>query len=47
LFTARSKVREATNALLAARQLGFVSIGPKTLVRLAPVHEPQRRRIHG
>lgn len=47
LFTARSKVREAANALLAARQLSFVSIGPKTLVRLAPVHEPQRRRIHG
>ncbi len=47
LFTARSKVREAMNALLAARQLSIVPIGPKTLVRLAPVHEPQRRRIHG
>ncbi|HYX52953.1 MAG TPA: crosslink repair DNA glycosylase YcaQ family protein [Candidatus Limnocylindrales bacterium] len=47
LFTARSKVREAMNALLTARQLSMVSIGPKTLMRVAPVNEPQRRRIHG
>ncbi len=44
--TSRAKVREAVNALLAARELSFVSVGPKTLLRLAPA-QPQRRRSHG
>jgi DNA-binding transcriptional regulator YbjK len=44
--TSRSKVREAINALLSARELSFVGAGPKTLIRLTPVAEP-RRRIHG
>jgi 23S rRNA pseudouridine2605 synthase len=44
--TSRSKVREAINALLSARELSFVGAGPKTLLRLTPVTEP-RRRIHG
>jgi 23S rRNA pseudouridine2605 synthase len=43
--TSRSKVREAINALLSARELSFVGVGQKTLIRLAPV--PERRRIHG
>jgi 23S rRNA pseudouridine2605 synthase len=45
-LTSRSKVREAINALLSARELNFVSAGAKTLIRLAPVPEP-RRRING
>ncbi|HEU5415336.1 MAG TPA: crosslink repair DNA glycosylase YcaQ family protein, partial [Candidatus Angelobacter sp.] len=45
-LTSRSKVREAINALLSARELNFVGAGPKTLIRLAPVPEP-RRRING
>lgn len=45
-LTSRSKVREAINALLSARELSFVGAGPKTLIRLTPVTEP-RRRIHG
>ena len=45
-LTSRSKVREAINALLAARELSFVGAGPKSLIRLTPVTEP-RRRIHG
>ncbi len=46
-LTSRSKVREAVNALLAARELSFVTIGPKTLIQMTPPLEPQqRRRIH-
>jgi len=33
-FIARSKVREAVNALLAARELGFVSVGNKSLIQV-------------
>jgi hypothetical protein len=44
--TSRSKVRDAINALLSARELSFVGAGSKTLIRLTPVAEP-RRRIHG
>ena len=44
--TSRSKVREAINALTAARELSFLAIGPKSYIRLAPLSE-QRRRIHG
>jgi 23S rRNA pseudouridine2605 synthase len=50
-LTSRSKVREAVNALLAARELVWVSSGTKTLLRLAPVLEPRnpvrRRPVHG
>ncbi len=46
-LTSRSKVREAINALLAARELSFVVVGSKTLIRLTPVVEDQRRRNHG
>lgn len=42
-FTSKSKVREAVNALLAARELGFVQVGAKTLIHLAPVLEPRSR----
>lgn len=45
-LTSRSKVREAVNALLAARELSFVPVGAKTLVRLTEVLE-QRGRNHG
>jgi hypothetical protein len=34
-------------ALLAARELSFVSVGGKSLIRMAPVVEPQRSRVHG
>ena len=45
-LTSRARVREAVNALLAARELGFVAVGSRTLLRLAPA-PPERRRIHG
>jgi len=45
-LTSRSKIREAMNALLSARELNFITVGNKNLVRLAPV-QSQRRRGHG
>jgi hypothetical protein len=46
-FTSRAKVREAVKALLAARELNFVTVGGKSLIRMAPVVESQRSRVHG
>ncbi|MGC2695147.1 MAG: crosslink repair DNA glycosylase YcaQ family protein [Candidatus Angelobacter sp.] len=46
-LTSRSKVREAVNALLQARELSFVTMGAKTLIRMTPPLEDQRRRNHG
>lgn len=46
-LTSRSKVREAVNALLAARELSFVSVGPRTLIRIGAPEELQRRRKRG
>jgi hypothetical protein len=40
-FVARSKVREAVNALLAARQLSFASIGHKSMIQIT---QPQTAR---
>lgn len=45
-LTSRSKVREAINALLSARELSFVGAGAKPLIRLTPLPEP-RRRMNG
>jgi len=41
-FAARSKVREAVNALLAAREFSFVPIGHRTLIQVTP-REPARK----
>jgi len=40
-FVARSKVREAVNALLAARELSFVPVGHRSLIQIAQA--PVRR----
>jgi len=45
-LTSRSKVREAVNMLLQARELSFVPVGARTLIRMTPPPEQQRRR-HG
>jgi hypothetical protein len=45
-LTSRSKVREAVNTLLHARELSFVTVGSKSLIRMTPPPEQQRRR-HG
>jgi uncharacterized protein YcaQ len=36
-FVARSKVKEAVNALLAARELSFVHVGGKSMLQITPV----------
>ena len=41
-FVARSKVREAVNALLAAREFSFVPVGHRTVIQVT-VREPVRR----
>jgi hypothetical protein len=41
-FVARSRVREATNALLAARELSFVHVGNRSLVQVTQA-QPIRR----
>ncbi len=46
-LTSRSKVRDAVNALLAARELSFVTVDARTLIHMTPPPEPQRRRNHG
>jgi hypothetical protein len=43
-MTSRSKVREAVGALLQARELNLVTIGTKSLIRLTPAPDMQRRR---
>jgi hypothetical protein len=43
-LTSRSKVREAVGALLQARELSLVTIGTKSLIRLTPAPDTQRRR---
>lgn len=45
-LSSRSRVREAVNALLQARELSFVTVGAKTLIRMTPPPE-QRSRNHG
>jgi len=41
-FTARSKVRDAVNALLAARELSFVPVGHKSLIQVTQ-RQPARK----
>ena len=43
-MTSRSKVREALGALLQARELNLITIGTKSLIRLTPPPDTQRRR---
>jgi 23S rRNA pseudouridine2605 synthase len=42
-MVARSRVREAVNALLAAREFSFVTVGRRTLIRLTPPVSPAVR----
>jgi hypothetical protein len=39
-FVARSRVKEAVNALLAARELSFVHVGGRSMVHITPAKEP-------
>jgi Winged helix DNA-binding domain len=43
-FVPRSRVREAINALLAARELSFIHVGNRSLIQIAPARaEPASR----
>jgi uncharacterized small protein (DUF1192 family) len=45
-LASRAKIRDAVNALLAARELTVIAIGARTMVHLTP--EPElRRRVNG
>jgi hypothetical protein len=39
-FVARSKVKDAVNALLAARELSFVHVGGKSMLQITPAKTP-------
>jgi 23S rRNA pseudouridine2605 synthase len=46
-FVARSRVKDAINALLAARELSFVRVGDKSMIQVTPaktVHTASERR---
>lgn len=43
-LVARSKVREALNALLAARELSYLRVGHRSLVQVAPAREKHQRK---
>jgi hypothetical protein len=39
-FVARSRVKEAVNALLAARELSFVHVSGRSMLQITPAKEP-------
>jgi hypothetical protein len=39
-FVARSRVKEAVNALLAARELSFIHVGGRSMLHITPAKEP-------
>ena len=43
-FVSRSRVREALNALLAARELSFVPVGHQSLIQVTPVPPARKSR---
>jgi Winged helix DNA-binding domain len=47
-FVSRSRVREAINALLAARELSFIHVGERSLIRVTPAKaEPPVSQPYG
>lgn len=41
-FVARSRVKEAVNALLAARELSFVHVGSKSMIQMTPAQSASK-----
>jgi hypothetical protein len=39
-FVARSRVKEAVNALLAARELSFIHVSGRSMLQITPEKEP-------
>jgi len=46
-FVPRSRVKEAINALLAARELSFIRVGNRSLIQIAPSRAEQAPRASG
>jgi len=46
-FVPRSRVKEAINALLAARELSFIRVGNRSLIQVAPVKVEPVPRVSG
>jgi len=46
-FVPRSRVKDAVNALLAARELSFIRVGNRSLIQIAPVKAEAVHRISG
>jgi len=46
-FVPRSRVKEAINALLAARELSFIRVGNRSLIQIAPVKAEPVPRVSG
>ena len=46
-LTSRAKIREAVNALLAARELSLIGVGFRTLIHVTPLAEEEQSRTHG
>jgi hypothetical protein len=50
-FVARSRVKEAVNALLAARELSFIHVGSKSMLQITPAKDatasPRQHRVAG
>jgi hypothetical protein len=44
-FVPRSRVKEAINALLAARELSFIHVGNKSLLQVTPAKQPYQPRV--
>jgi len=44
-FVPRSRVKEAINALLAARELSFIRVGNRSLIQIAPAKAEGARRV--
>jgi hypothetical protein len=45
-FVARSRIKEAVNALLAARELNFVRIGGRSMLQITPAKESAVAHAH-
>jgi 23S rRNA pseudouridine2605 synthase len=46
-FVSRARVKEAINALLAARELSFVHVGHRSLIQITPPKQVPIRRVSG
>ncbi len=46
-FVPRSRVRDAVNALMSARELNFVHVGNRSLIQVTQAHPARQTELHG